>query len=112
MLGVTDEHELRKRLELLAATDPLTGLYNRRVFMERLDGELMRFRRYDRPAAAVLLDIDRFKAVNDAHGHECGDRVLIGLARLLRDGVRDGIDLPARIGGEEFAVRSEEHTSE
>lgn len=104
MLDVTDEYELRKRLELLAATDPLTGLYNRRVFMERLDSELTRYRRYDRPASAILLDIDRFKSVNDAHGHEFGDRVLIELARLLRDGVRDGVDLPARIGGEEFAV--------
>lgn len=104
MLDVTDEYELRKRLELLAATDPLTGLYNRRVFMERLDGELTRFRRYDRAATAILLDVDRFKAVNDTHGHEFGDQVLIGLARLLKDGVRDGVDLPARLGGEEFAV--------
>lgn len=104
MFDVTEEVELRQRLELLAATDPLTGLYNRRVFMERLDAELARFRRYGRPAAVVLLDLDHFKAVNDAHGHEFGDRVLVGLARLLRDGVREATDLPARVGGEEFAV--------
>lgn len=104
MFDVTEEVELRQRLELLAATDPLTGLYNRRVFMERLDAELARFRRYGRPAAVVMLDLDRFKAVNDAHGHAFGDRVLVGLARLLRDNVREGADLPARIGGEEFAV--------
>lgn len=104
MLDLTDEYELRKNLERLAATDPLTGLFNRRVFMERLDEENARFQRYGHPAATVLLDVDHFKKVNDTLGHDYGDRVLIQLARLLRDTVREGLDIAARFGGEEFVL--------
>lgn len=104
MLDLTDEYALRMELERLASTDPLTGLYNRRVIMERLEEQTARFRRYGNPASAVLLDVDHFKAVNDNFGHDFGDQVLIGLARLLGDGVRDGVDLVARFGGEEFVI--------
>lgn len=104
MLDLTDEYALRQELERLASTDPLTGLYNRRVFMERLGEQASRFRRYGNPASAVLLDVDHFKSVNDTFGHDFGDTVLVGLARLLGEGVRDGVDVVARFGGEEFVI--------
>lgn len=104
MLDRTDEHELRDELERLASTDPLTGLYNRRVFMERTEQAMAQFRRYGHPVSVALLDVDHFKSVNDTHGHDFGDRVLVGLARMLRESVREDLDVVARFGGEEFIV--------
>lgn len=86
-----------------AITDPLTGLYNRRRFEERVAEEIQRARRYEHPLAMVMADIDRFKRYNDTHGHPQGDVVLQKLARLLQTSVR-GTDLVARYGGEEFAI--------
>jgi len=100
------KHELRKAnadLARLALTDPLTGLSNRRHFLERLQGEVERALRYQRPLSVVLLDLDHFKRVNDTHGHAAGDDVLRGAARALRSVCRD-VDLPARWGGEELAL--------
>lgn len=90
-------------LERLARTDALTGLANRRRFMEALETEVERSRRYGRPLSVVLLDLDRFKQVNDAHGHAAGDAVLKEAAQALRSVCRD-VDLAARIGGEELAL--------
>ncbi len=104
MLDLTDEYQLRAELERLASTDPLTGLLNRRVFMERLEEQLLRYERDGSPVSVALLDVDHFKKVNDTYGHDFGDRVLVGLAGLLRDGVRKDIDVVARFGGEEFVV--------
>lgn len=104
VLDDTEEYTLRKELERLASTDPLTGLYNRRVFMDRLETEIARCRRSDGECAVVLLDVDHFKRVNDSFGHDIGDKVLIGLAELLTNESRDGIDAPARFGGEEFVI--------
>ena len=92
----------RDQLATLAATDHLTGLWNRRVFQERLHAEIERARRYDRPMSLVTLDIDHFKRINDAHGHPTGDRVLIEVASRLFATVREG-EIVARVGGEEFA---------
>ena len=92
----------RARLVDLAATDPLTGLANHRAFHERLTGEAGRAERHQRPLALVMLDIDRFKQVNDTFGHDIGDTVLCEVARRLRAQTREG-ELIARIGGEEFA---------
>lgn len=86
-----------------ALTDPLTGLANRRCFTERLDDEIAASRGGGPPLAVALFDLDRFKQVNDVHGHDAGDAVLCEFARRLAGGARDG-DLPARIGGEEFAL--------
>ncbi|WP_217924090.1 sensor domain-containing diguanylate cyclase [Miltoncostaea oceani] len=94
--------EARERLVGLATTDDLTGLANLRAFRERLDQEVGRAVRHGRPLSLVAIDIDHFKAVNDAHGHPAGDRVLAAVARRLRDLAR-GEDLLARVGGEEFA---------
>ncbi|RCK22415.1 diguanylate cyclase [Thalassospira profundimaris] len=92
-----------KKLEVLASTDPLTGLPNRRSYLARFEEAISVWRRRDTPVSIILLDIDRFKVFNDTFGHQAGDAVLIELAALMRATLRD-IDLPARIGGEEFAV--------
>lgn len=86
-----------------AFTDHLTGLANRRRFERHLEREVARTMRYGRPFCLLMLDIDRFKQVNDNHGHEAGDEAIKYLAKALQEGTR-GIDLAARIGGEEFAV--------
>ncbi len=86
-----------------ATTDELTGLPNRRTFDARLDEEVARSRRHGRGVALVLLDVDRFKAINDRHGHLVGDDVLSTLGGIVAREVRGG-EIAARIGGEEFAV--------
>jgi len=91
------------RLSDAARTDPLTQLPNRRGFRELLDLELERARRGGAPMTVLAGDLDHFKDVNDRAGHHVGDAVLQQVATLLREGVRR-IDVPARIGGEEFAV--------
>jgi diguanylate cyclase (GGDEF)-like protein len=94
--------DARDRLERQASTDPLTGIANRRTFTEHLGDEVARAHRYGRQLSLAIIDLDRFKAVNDSHGHQAGDRVLAEFAQLLGAHSRDG-DLVARIGGEEFA---------
>ena len=86
-----------------ATRDPLTGLYNRRAFMERLDEEINRSQRYQRPLSILMFDLDRFKRINDTYGHLTGDRVLNSFARLLTGSLRTS-DLCGRYGGEEFLV--------
>jgi diguanylate cyclase (GGDEF)-like protein len=90
-----------KRLLAAATTDPLTGLANRSQFHLRAVTELNRARRRGEPVAVVLADVDHFKRINDEFGHEAGDRVLVRLAALLRDCLRE-VDVLARWGGEEF----------
>lgn len=94
---------LYAEIEKLATTDGLTGLFNHRRFQERLSDELKRLNRTREPLSLILTDIDFFKKVNDTHGHPAGDQVLKGVARTIREAIRD-IDIPARYGGEEFAV--------
>jgi diguanylate cyclase (GGDEF)-like protein len=89
--------------EEAAFTDHLTGLANRRRFERQLEREVGRTLRYNRHFCLLLLDIDHFKNVNDSHGHDAGDETLRLLAKTLQAETR-GIDLAARIGGEEFAV--------
>ena len=100
---IAERQKAQAQLLELATTDSLTGLHNRRHFMESAQQELDRARRYQTPLSLALLDADHFKAVNDRYGHPVGDQALQMLAatgrRLLRD-----IDLFARIGGEEFAI--------
>ncbi|MEK6709992.1 MAG: GGDEF domain-containing protein [Nitrospinota bacterium] len=88
--------------DLLANTDPLTGLANRRYFLDRLETELARARRYPRPFALMYVDLDNFKAVNDAQGHAAGDAALRAVAGVLRANTR-AVDTAARLGGDEFA---------
>jgi diguanylate cyclase (GGDEF)-like protein len=91
------------KLERLATTDGLTGLYNHRYFHDRLQQEYLRAYRLKDRVGLLLLDVDHFKSVNDAFGHVYGDQVLLRLAEVLKAGVRE-IDIAARYGGEEFAV--------
>lgn len=97
------EYEDLKKLELNAVTDPLTGLYNRRLFGESFEKELNRARRYGQPLGLVILDLHRFKEVNDKHGHPRGDEVLRAAAATLRKALRTS-DSAFRIGGDEFAL--------
>lgn len=93
--------ELLVKMEAMAITDPLTGLYNRRQFDAALEAEWKKAQRYNYPVSCLLADIDFFKAVNDTYGHKAGDLVLIEIADILKKSVRD-IDTIARWGGEEF----------
>jgi diguanylate cyclase (GGDEF)-like protein len=86
-----------------ARRDPLTRLWNARHLHEGLEREIARCRRYGRPFGLLVLDLDGFKAVNDAAGHAAGDAVLQAVGRILRESCR-ATDLPARLGGDEFAV--------
>lgn len=98
-----DNARLLARLHTMASTDGLTGLANRRAFDARLRTEVSRSRRSGAPTSLAVVDIDRFKSLNDAHGHLVGDDVLREVAGQLRETCRD-VDLVARYGGEEFAV--------
>jgi len=94
---------LNDKLELLATTDPLTGLDNRRVFEQTMKRLLELFARNATPFSLVLLDLDRFKEINDQYGHDRGDQVLQQVAGMMRPALRE-VDMLARIGGEEFAM--------
>jgi diguanylate cyclase (GGDEF)-like protein len=97
------EYDELKILQVNAVTDPLTGLYNRRLFGEGFEKELNRARRYGLPLGLVMLDLHRFKEVNDKHGHPGGDEVLRAAATTLKKALRTS-DSAFRIGGDEFAV--------
>lgn len=103
-------HELRRRhhaeqvLSELAATDPLTGLANRRTLDQRLRLEWDRAQRSTEPLTVLMIDVDHFKAFNDRHGHHGGDEALRQVAHVIDENIRRPADLAARYGGEEFAV--------
>jgi diguanylate cyclase len=98
---------LERNLLHLATHDQLTGLANRLLFEDRLRQAVARGRRSGVPGAVVFVDLDNFKHINDAHGHECGDRVLVTLAQRLRRCLRES-DTIARFGGDEFLLLLEE----
>lgn len=100
---IAQRKALELELRVLATTDPLTDLLNRRAFFGALENELQRSLRLGRPLALVILDVDHFKEINDRFGHPAGDAALVHLSRTLRQTLR-GIDLIGRIGGEEFAA--------
>jgi diguanylate cyclase (GGDEF)-like protein len=93
----------KEKAELLACTDALTGLANRRAFDEAMQHEMRRAERYGTPLALVIADLDYFKTINDRFGHHVGDQVIKDFSQTLRSAVRD-IDLVGRWGGEEFVV--------
>jgi len=90
-------------VEALAVTDPLTGLFNRRRFTDVLRREFAISRRYHNPLSCIMVDLDRFKRINDCHGHDAGDAVLKQIGKTLGESVRE-VDLVTRYGGEEFAM--------
>jgi len=95
--------QLNDEMRRLAVTDPLTGLYNRRFFVEKLEEHLHRARRYGEPLALLFLDCDHLKNINDQHGHLSGDRALQALADVMKITLRES-DVLARLGGDEFAA--------
>lgn len=95
--------EMERELIRLATTDPLTGIANRRRFLDQLGMELQRIKRFGQPATMLMLDIDHFKQVNDGYGHAVGDSVLRHFAELTQQSLRR-IDLFGRLGGEEFGI--------
>lgn len=97
------EGQIKGELEKLANTDSLTGIANRREFFTVLDKELRRMGRSEEPVSVLIIDIDHFKKVNDLHGHDVGDIVLVNIGRIIKSCVRE-TDIAARLGGEEFGV--------
>ncbi len=100
---ITERRRMLKELQELARCDGLTGLFNRRYFVELGQRELLRSQRENIPLSLVYFDADHFKRVNDTYGHDAGDKVLQDIARLGRVTLRE-LDVFGRIGGEEFAV--------
>jgi diguanylate cyclase (GGDEF)-like protein len=106
--------ELKKAMQELqeqAMTDPLTGLHNTRYLRELLPREMLRAKRKDSPLAAIMIDVDHFRRINDSLGHEAGDGVLKELGALFKKSIR-GSDIACRYGGEEFAIILADATSE
>jgi two-component system cell cycle response regulator len=102
--GLADElRERNAELELLATTDHLTGLYNRRFVVRELERLILRAGRHGHPLSVAMLDIDHFKSINDQHGHAVGDAVLIEVAARIKRRLR-GDDMVGRWGGEEFLL--------
>ncbi len=103
----TGELRARRELEHRAMHDPLTGLPNRELLMDRLSVALARLGRQGTAVGVLFIDLDGFKEVNDVHGHDVGDELLVSVAQRLRREVRDG-DTVARFGGDEFVVLCED----
>lgn len=107
ILGVTrdisDQRQSEEELSRLAVTDPLTGVWNRRHGEQIFDADLAEARRYGPPLSLLMIDIDHFKQINDNHGHQAGDTVLVELTRRMTESLR-GSDTLVRWGGEEFVI--------
>lgn len=101
--AVNDLQESRSRMQIMAMTDPLTAIANRRCFFEAMEdcckGVVCKYH----PVSLIIFDIDFFKKVNDTYGHQAGDKVLLEMARIIKGNSREN-DLAARIGGEEYAL--------
>ncbi len=100
---ISHKREMEEQLRLLATTDDLTGIYNRRHFFELAERLLRLAERHGRALSAVMLDVDRFKAINDRYGHQVGDSALVMLTQICRQELRQS-DVLGRYGGEEFVV--------
>jgi diguanylate cyclase (GGDEF)-like protein/PAS domain S-box-containing protein len=100
---ITERKRSENKLAYMAYHDPLTGLYNRKAFMERLEKAIREARQYENSRSILYIDLDRFKKVNDVYGHEIGDKLLIQVAARLNDTLREN-DYVSRLGGDEFTV--------
>lgn len=103
--------EANKSLAVMAVRDGLSGLYNQYYIKERIQQEIYRTERYERPLSILMIDLDDFKRINDKHGHVSGDHIIKMFGRMLMDMIRPS-DIPARYGGEEFLVVLPETNSE
>ena len=97
------DEKFQRKLYDSAVRDPLTDIYNRRYFMDRLENEFAHCSRHERPVSLAICDLDHFKAINDSFGHPAGDAILIAVVGAIQDLIRAG-DVAARLGGEEFGV--------
>ncbi|MDR3576500.1 MAG: diguanylate cyclase [Anaerolineaceae bacterium] len=100
---ITEQKNIQEKLQQLAITDPLTGLFNRRHFFDLASHEFKRSVRYGHPQSILILDVDHFKTINDTHGHAAGDDVLQNLAQKCGEQLRS-FDVMARYGGDEFIL--------
>ncbi|WP_345993105.1 diguanylate cyclase [Sulfurimonas sp. HSL-1716] len=100
---ITKEEQYQKELLILSIKDTLTDIYNRHYFDQKIDDEIFRVKRYEYPLSLIMLDIDFFKNVNDDHGHDVGDSVLIEYTKLISSLLRK-TDIFCRMGGEEFII--------
>ncbi|MEP6909931.1 MAG: sensor domain-containing diguanylate cyclase [Actinomycetota bacterium] len=100
---ITDQRELEEKLRGLADHDSLTSLFNRKRFAEEVEAELVRASRLGSSTAMLMIDVDRFKTINDTYGHQAGDKALTAISAILRSSVRAS-DIVARFGGDEFAI--------
>jgi diguanylate cyclase (GGDEF)-like protein/PAS domain S-box-containing protein len=100
---ITERKEMEAKLDILASTDGLTGVYNRIHFNTKLENEVQRAIRFGTPLSLLMLDIDHFKKINDTYGHLAGDACLVALGKLMQ-GLSRSIDTCARYGGEEFVI--------
>lgn len=105
------QQQIIEGLESLARHDPLTGLLNRRGAQEALEKTLAGYRRYGHQAAVLLIDLNKFKPINDVHGHAAGDAMLCHVANILTQSVRSE-DSVARMGGDEFLIILRQCTQE
>lgn len=101
--NITERKHLQEKLRQQATTDELTGILNRRQFLESAHSELKRAIRLKHPLTIVMLDIDHFKHINDAYGHAAGDQMLIAFTQICQQNIRE-VEIFARIGGDEFAM--------
>lgn len=101
--NITHRHALETRLRAHSETDELTGLFNRRRLTQELDANFQAFARYGTTTTVLLLDMDRFKDINDTHGHHAGDEALVAVANACRAHLRS-TDIASRIGGDEFVI--------
>jgi diguanylate cyclase (GGDEF)-like protein/PAS domain S-box-containing protein len=103
MRDITSRKRTEEKLQILAITDPLTGIFNRRYFFDLAEREFQRTVRSGEPISVILIDVDRFKRVNDTYGHGVGDEVLQTMTHICRNSIRS-YDVMARYGGEEFVI--------
>lgn len=101
---VLKEYYLDQKLKKLLVEDPLTGVYNRRFFEEKLSEEVYKALRQNYPLCLLMIDVDNFKWYNDNYGHKEGDKLLKLVGQVLKGSVREKVDLVCRYGGDEFAV--------
>jgi diguanylate cyclase (GGDEF)-like protein len=100
---VSERRQQEEHTRRLAVSDPLTGLANHRLLMERIDSEIKRYGRHGQPFALLLLDLDGLKKINDSYGHVVGSLAIMRVAEVLLVSSRE-VDTPARFGGDEFAL--------
>jgi len=110
IVDITEQKEMEGELRRLATTDPLTGAFNRRHFLELAEKEIVRTQRHRKDLSVMMIDIDHFKKINDTYGHPAGDDAIKATVDTVRDRVR-GIDVVSRFGGEEFVVMLPETAS-